>query len=113
MAGFNWAGLGQSLSGITTALANLNVPQASITSIMNQIGSAANPNKSAELALLSQLMQFAGNPDIEARLEQTLITEQGLPADCVPLVASLVTPGLTPAQIDQTCLEIQQLINAG
>jgi hypothetical protein len=107
---FNWTQLGSTLSGLTSALSAAGVSASSMPNILQQIGLASNPNESAELALCSQLLQFAGNPALESELVMKLITEQGLPASAASLAMTLLTPG---TDIPSRVLEIEQLIKQG
>ena len=79
-------------------------------SALQQIGLASNPNQSAEIALCSQLLQFAGNPAVEQELVMKLVTEQGLPSSAAALAMTLTTPGV---DIPSRVLEIEQLIKQG
>jgi hypothetical protein len=107
---FNWSSLGTTLSNLTTSLTAAGVSSTSMPNILQQIGLASNPNQSAEIALCSQLLQFAGNPGIESELVMKLVTEQGLPASAASLAMTLLTPG---TDIPTRVLEIEQLIKQG
>jgi hypothetical protein len=107
---FDWTSVGTTLGNLTTALSAAGVNSTSMPNILSQIGMAANPNQSAELAICSQLLQLASNPAIEQELTMKLITEQGLPASAAALAMTLLTPGTDiPARV----LEIEQLIKQG
>jgi hypothetical protein len=107
---FNWAQLGTTLSNLTSSLSAAGVSATALPNILQQIGLASNPNQSAELALCSQLLQFAGNPGVETELVMKLVTEQGLPASAASLAMTLLTPG---TDIPSRVMEIEQLIKQG
>lgn len=107
---FNWSTVGSTLSGLTTALSAAGVSATSMPDILNQIGLASNPNKSAELSICAQLLQFTGNPAVEQELVMKLVTEQGLPQSAASLAMTLLTPG---ADIPNRVLQIEQLIRQG
>jgi|SRR6202035_274550 len=106
----NWTTVGTTLSGLTTALSAAGVSAASMPSILQQVGLVSNPNQSAELALCSQLLQFAGSPAVESELVMKLVTEQGLPTSAASLAMTLLTPG---TDIPSRVMEIEQLIRQG
>jgi len=107
---FNWSSLGTTLSNLTTSLTAAGVTPADMPNILQQIGLSSNPNQSAEIALCSQLLQFAGNPAVEQELVMKLVTEQGLPSSAAALAMTLTTPGV---DIPSRVLEIEQLIKQG
>jgi hypothetical protein len=107
---FNWASIGSTLGGLTTALSNAGVSASSMPSILNAIGLSSNPNESAELAICQQLMMASGNPALVQALVMKLATEQGIPADASQLAMTMLQPG---ANIAQIALEIEQLIKQG
>jgi hypothetical protein len=106
----NWSSIGSTLSGLTTALTNAGVSSANLPNILQQIGLVSNPNKSAEIAICAQLLQFAANPAIEQQLVMKLVTEQGLPSSAAAVAMTLTQPGV---DVTQKVLEIEQLINQG
>ena len=119
MAGFfSGVNLGTLLSGATTIFTNAGVTGATQTTAINQLGGLfsglVNPNYNAELTLASQIMQFAGNPNVEEELANKLVTEQGLPPAAATIAANIaknvLTPGYNPTP---ECLEIEQIIRSG
>jgi hypothetical protein len=110
MSSFNWASIGSTLGGLTTALSNAGVSSTSMPSILNAIGLSSNPNESAELAICSQLLTAMGNPQLEGALAMKLATEQGIPPSAATLAMTLTQPGVN---IPQVVMEIEQLIKQG
>jgi hypothetical protein len=107
---FDWAAVGNVVGGLTTALTNAGVSATNMPNILAQIGMVANPNKSQELAICAQLLQFAANPAIEQQLVMKLVTEQGIPAAAAAVAMTLTQPGV---DIVSKVLQIEQLINQG
>ena len=118
MGFFSGTTLNSLLTGITGTLTTNGVTGAQQTSILQQLGGVfmniSNPNYAAELALAAQIMQFAGNPAVEAELINRLITEQGLPASAAAIAGRMMTKLGTPAY-DPTAeaLQIEQIIRSG
>jgi urea transporter len=110
MSNINWSQVGSTLAGLTSALSAAGVTSSAIPGLLNTIGLAANPNESAEIAMCSQLLSFAGNPAVEGELAMKLATEQGIPQDAAQLALTLTQPGV---DIPTRVLQIEQLIKAG
>jgi hypothetical protein len=110
MASINWGQIGSTLAGITGALTAAGVNGSSQNPILNQIGLLINPNVTQELALCQQLLQFAGNPQIEAQLAMQLATKQGLPPAAAALALTLTQPGV---DVPTRVLQIEQIIRSG
>jgi hypothetical protein len=117
----NGTTLGGVLNGTTTVLSNNGITGSAQTSILSQLGAlfgsvfgSANPNKSAELALASQIMAFAGNPGVQLDLDETLIKEIGLPP-AAQTIAGAIAKKLGTAGYDPTaeCLQIEEIIRNG
>ena len=118
MGFFSGTTLNSLLTGITGTLTTNGVTGAQQTSILQQLGgvfmNVSNRNYAAELALAAQIMQFAGNPAVEAELINRLITEQGLPASAAAIAGRMMTKLGTPTY-DSTAeaLQIEQIIRSG
>ena len=106
----NWSNVGSTLSGLSTALGALGVTPTNMGAVLSAIGTASNPNKSAEIAICAQLLQFAGQPAVESELAMRLATEQGIPVQAASLALTLTQPG---TDIPTRVLQIEQLINQG
>lgn len=108
----NIASIGTTISTIIASLTSAGVSSTTIPSILASIGlaSAANPNKSAEMALCSQILQFAAEPQLVTMLAQKLATEQGIP----PAAAALsLTLGNVGVDIPTRVIQIETIINQG
>ena len=106
----NWGNIGSIIGGITAALANAGVSQQNMPNILQQIGLLANPNKQEELAICSQILVFAGQPQMVAVLSQKLASENGIPPAAAALAIGLSNPGVDiPARV----LQIEELIRQG
>jgi hypothetical protein len=107
---FNWTSVGNTLSGITTALTAAGVTSTSIPGIMASIGLAANPNQAEEQALCSQIMIASGDPTLAAALATKLATEAGIPPAAATIAMTLGQPGV---DIIGRVAEIEAIITKG
>lgn len=99
MGSFNFQSISGTLSSLTTALTSAGVTQTALPGLLRQIGMAtqSNPNKSAELAICSQILQFSGNAAMVNKLSMMLATEAGIPNDAAALALTLTEPGVDVA----------------
>jgi hypothetical protein len=111
MTSFNFGQIGTALGGITTSLTNLGLTPTQIqnSGILTTIGGLMNqnPNKSAEMAICAQILQFASMPTIVDKLAMTLATEQGIPVAAASLAMTLTQPGV---DVIARTMEIEQII---
>jgi hypothetical protein len=118
MGFFSGTTFSQVLSGATSIFTQAGVTGTAQTTALQQLGSLlftnTNPNQAAELALAGQIMTFAGNPTVEADLVNTLIREQGLPANAAAIAGNIAKKlGTTGYDPSAEALEIEQIIRAG
>jgi hypothetical protein len=116
MASFNWTAVSSAATSIAGVFSTLGIAPGSSagSAVLASLGFSSNPNQSAEIALCKQIMTMSAmgaisNGAVE-KLAETLATEQGIPVTAAALAMTLFQPGVN---IVQTCLEIEQIINAG
>lgn len=106
----NWANIGSTLSGITSALTAAGVSTTTIPNILSSIGLAANPNQSEEVSLCSSILIAAANPTLAGALALKLATEAGIPPAAAALAVTIGQPGV---DIAGRVLQIEQIIKNG
>ena len=106
----NWPQVGTTIANITSALTSAGVSSSDVPSVLNVVGQLMNPSQSAELQICAQLLQFAGNPQIEGQLAIKLATENGIPPAAASLAMTLTQPG---TDIPTRVLQIEQIIKQG